>query len=373
MVVRLSRSSVGQEEKDALARVIDAGYLGMGDEVRLFEQEIAQWLGTDLCVICVATGTAALELAISSLDIGAGDEILIPSITYVASFQAASATGAKAVACDVCPTDGFIDLADAERRVTERTRAVMPVHYASSARRLDDVYEFAGKHNLRVIEDAAHAFGCTRRGAKVGSAGDILCFSFDGIKNITAGEGGAIVTGDEEVARRARDGRLLGVERDTEARYSGGRTWHFDVQHQGFRFHMSNLMAAIGRAQLKKLERFSARRREIAARYRRELGALNTIATLDLDWDEIVPHIFVIRVLDGRRNLLAETLNANGVETGFHYQPNHQLSYFSGSGSLPGADSFGDEILTLPLHAELTEAEQGKVIELVKRFFSGPA
>jgi dTDP-4-amino-4,6-dideoxygalactose transaminase len=370
MVIRLSRSSVGEEEKAALGRVIDNAYLGMGAEVRQFEEELAAYLGGGRHVVCVASGTAALHLAVASLDIGAEDEVLLPTITYVACFQAVRATGARPVACEVRDSDVFLDLRDAERRLTKRTRAIMPVHYASGARGLDEIYAFARANGLRVIEDAAHSFGGTRSGSKVGAEGDIICFSFDGIKNITCGEGGAVVTADEEVARRARDGRLLGVEKDTESRFSGRRTWTFDVQHQGFRYHMSNMNAAVGREQLKKVGRFSARRRELAARYRRELAPLNGLTLLDLDWDEIVPHIFVVRVVGGRKEALQDFMMERGIETGFHYQPNHNLSLFGGD-ELPVADKVAAELVTIPLHAELTDSEQTQVIETITAFFRG--
>lgn len=365
--IRLSKSSVGAEETAALARVIQAGYLGMGQEVRLFEEEIARFIGGGRHVVCVSSGTAALHLVVAALDIGPGDEVLIPSITYVACFQAVSAVGAKPVACDIRENDAFLDLADAERRLTSNTRAIMPVHYASSARGLDRVYDFARAHKLRVIEDAAHAFGGTRRGVKVGADGDIVCFSFDGIKNITSGEGGAVVTGDSTIAQRVQDGRLLSVEKDTAARYASRRTWTFDVHHQGFRYHMSNLFAAIGREQLKKLDHFALRRRSLVARYRKELDQLPSVTLLDLDWDEIVPHIFVIRVRDGQRDELAAYLTSNNIEWGFHYQPNHQLSLFRGD-NCQTADRLGEELLTIPLHAELTDDEQTRVIAAIRNF-----
>jgi dTDP-4-amino-4,6-dideoxygalactose transaminase len=368
MVIRLSRSLVGEEEKAALARVIDAGYLGMGEEVRLFEQEIAAYLGSDRHVVCVATGTAALQLAVSSLGLGQGDEVIVPSITYVASFQAISATGAKPIACDVRKGDVYLDVADAERRLTPRTRAIMAVHYASGTAGLGEVYEFAGKHGLRVIEDAAHSFGGSHGGRKVGADGDVVCFSFDGIKNITSGEGGAIVTADAEVARRARDARLLGVEKDTEARFEARRSWTFDVHHQGFRYHMSNLNAAVGREQLKKVDHFSERRRALAARYRRELAGLNSVTMLELNWDEIVPHIFVLRLPDRSRSVFQTALKAREIETGFHYQPNHKLAFFSAGVSLPAAEQLGEELVTIPLHAALTDAEQTEIIEAIKVF-----
>jgi dTDP-4-amino-4,6-dideoxygalactose transaminase len=368
MSIRLSRSLVGVEEKEALARVIDAGYLGMGDEVRLFEQELAAFLGTDRHVVCVSTGTAALQLAVSSLGLEQGDEVLVPTITYVASFQAIKAAGAIPVACDIRPGDLYLDIDDATQRLTPRTRAIMPVHYASGSRGLGQVYDFAKEQNLRVIEDAAHSFGGSVRGRKVGAEGDVVCFSFDGIKNITCGDGGAIVTADAEVARLARDARLLGVEKDTEARFSARRSWTFDVHHQGYRYHMSNLMAAVGRAQLEKINTFSARRRVLATRYREALGGLNFVAVLDLNWDEIVPHIFVIRISDGQRDALADFLKSKCIETGFHYQPNHRLSYFSEQGAFPHADKAADEILSIPLHAALTDAEQDEVIAAIRAF-----
>lgn len=367
--IRLSKSSVGVEEKEALARVIDGAYLGMGDEVRLFEEEIAAYVGGDRQVVCVSTGTAALHLSVLCLDIGPGDEVLVPTITYVASFQAVNATGAKPVACDVRADDIFLDLADAERRLNSHTKAVMPVHYASNARTLREVYAFAKANGLRVIEDAAHSFGGDCGGIPVGVEGDILCFSFDGIKNITSGEGGAIITGDVALARRMRDARLLGVEMDTDARYAGRRSWTFDVKHQGFRYHMSNLMAAIGRAQLRKLDRFAVRRRMLAARYVAAFSSLNALSVLKLDWAHIVPHIFVIRVHEGRRTELAGYLARREIETGFHYQPNHMLSLFSSGYSLPVAERLADEIITIPLHAEMTDEEQDRVIQAIVEFF----
>ena len=171
-----------------------------------------------------------------------------------------------------------------------------------------------------------------------------------------------------KLARLARDARLLGVERDTEARFSAKRSWNFDVRHQGFRYHMSNLNAAIGARPACQGGYFSARRREVAARYRAALMGLNVVTVLDSNWDEIVPHIFVIRVAAGQRDALADFLKSKGVETGFHYQPNHKLSYFADHSGFPGADCAAGEILTIPLHAALTDAEQEEVIAAIGDF-----
>ena len=366
MTVRRSKSCVGAEEKEALARVIDAGYLGMGREVQQLEDELTAYLGEGRSVLCVNTGTAALQLALQAIGVGPGDEVLVPSITYVASYQAISATGARPLSCEVTPDRVFLDVADAERRITPRTRAIMPVHYASDSQDMPAVYAVAHRHGLRVVEDAAHGFGGTRGGRRIGSAGDVSCFSFDGIKNITCGEGGAVVTADPEVARRVRDARLLGVEKDTEQRYRGERSWTFDVSAQGWRYHMSNLMAAIGRAQLAKLERFSAHRRRCVARYREALGGMDGLRLLDLDWNNLVPHIFVVRVLGGSRAAVMSTLRSEGIECGIHYQPNHTLRYFASSYALPVSERLGEELLTLPLHAELTDTEQDRVIAALR-------
>ncbi|MCS1408636.1 MAG: UDP-4-amino-4-deoxy-L-arabinose--oxoglutarate aminotransferase [Verrucomicrobia subdivision 3 bacterium] len=368
MRIRLSRSSVGDEEKAALARVIDRGYLGMGPEVEAFEQELRSYIGFDREVVCVNTGTAALHLALQCLDIGPGDEVLVPSITYVASFQAVTATGARPVACDVTEDKVFLDLKDAEQRVTERTRAVMPVHYASDGSGIPEVYRFAARHRLRVIEDAAHAFGCRRDGQRIGADGDVVCFSFDGIKNITSGEGGAVVTGDKKLAERIRDARLLGVVKDTQKRYQSQRSWQFNVLHPGYRYHMSDLMAAVGRTQLRKIDRFGESRQRIGKGYRSALGTFPAIRLLNLEEGNIIPHIFVIRVLGGRRDKLCAHLSGAGIESGVHYRPNHQLDLFKADYRLPRADKLGDELLSLPVHVELTEREQQRVIDTVRAF-----
>lgn len=364
--IRLSKSVVGEEEKLALARVIDAGYLGMGSEVELFEQEIREFIGTEHEVICVNSGTAALHLALQAIGVGYGDEVLVPSLTYVATFQAISATGAKPIACDVTEGKAFIDIEDAETRVNNRTKAIIPVHYGSNSEGMEVVNSFAKKHGLRIVEDAAHSFGCRRNGMYVGAHGDIICFSFDGIKNITAGEGGVIVTGDLVVAQRIKDARLLGVEKDTEKRYSGKRSWSFEVTDQGWRYHMSNLMAAIGREQLKKIDLFSNRRMAVAQRYASVFRDIHNLSLLDFDYENLVPHIFPIRVRNRRQREVAATLNELGIETGSHYQPNHLLSYYATSYSLPVTELLSEELMSIPIHPDIPEIDQTRVIDAVR-------
>jgi dTDP-4-amino-4,6-dideoxygalactose transaminase len=370
MNIRLSRSIVGEAEALAVRRLLlEDGYLGMGAEVRLFEEELAVYLErSPEEVVCVNSGTAALHLAVQAL-VAPGCEVLVPSLTFVASFQAVSAAGCAPVPCEARGDTATLDLEDARRRITERTRAVMPVHYAGNPFGLDEVYAFAAEHGLRVIEDAAHAFGSRSRGRRVGSFGDVICFSFDGIKNITSGEGGCIVTADRRAAALCRDTRLLAVQNDTGARYAGTRSWDFDVSAQGYRYHMSNVMAAIGRVQLRRLEgEFAPARSRLAALYAERLADAPGVFLLRADpEDSVVPHILPVRIPDGRRERVKAALAEAGVPTGMHYKPNHLLSrYGGGAQSLPVTERLYGELLTLPLHPGLGGDEVEAICRIVR-------
>ena len=368
-LIRLSRSSISEADVEAVSTALRRGFLGMGAEVDAFEMELAQYIGGNRHVICVSTGTTALQLALQACGIGSGDEVLVPSLTFVASFQAVSATGATPVSCDVLRETGCLDPDDAAQRITSRTKAIMPVHYASGPAPLEKIYALARQKNLRVIEDAAHAFGCQFNGIRVGAVGDVLCFSFDGIKNITSAEGGAVVTGDATVAEKVRDARMLGVEKDTEKRFSGQRSWEFDVKAQGWRGHMSNLNAALGRSQLRRLDTdFGPRRAQLGRRYVELLAGVPGLRHLNLNYGPIVPHIFPAFIAWGKRDVVREALKAENIESGIHYKPNHLLTLFGGGKiSLPVAEELYAQMLTLPLHYELTDDEQERVAEVIRR------
>lgn len=355
-MIRLSKSCVGEKEKQAVWDVLSKEFLGMGSEVQTFENDLQSFLNRP--VVCVNTGTAALHLACQAIGVKLGDEILVPTITYLASFQAISASGAIPIPCDILESDLLIDLQDAKRKVTAKTKAIMTVHYAGNPSNWQEVYDFATAHKLRVIEDAAHAFGSEFNGKKIGSMGDIVCFSFDGIKNITSGEGGCIVTEDEEILRKCKDARLLGVEKDTEKRYSGQRSWEFDVTEQGWRYHTSNIMAAIGIEQLKRFPEFKNKRRKLVRRYTKNLTSCSSVRLLPLDSDSIVAHIFPIILNKGDRKQVQESLSQIGIQTGVHYLPNHYLSYYKKEGiDLPVAEKVYPNLLTLPLHPDLLEEQ----------------
>jgi dTDP-4-amino-4,6-dideoxygalactose transaminase len=238
----------------------------------------------------------------------------------------------------------------------------MPVYYASNVAGAHEYLDFAKKHHLRLIEDAAHAFGCKEYQQKIGSFGDITCFSFDGIKNITSGEGGAIYTADSDVVGLTSDARLLGVCKDSEKRYKGERSWVFDVMHQGYRYHMSNLFAAIGKVQLTRLDReFAPKRKYLAKKYVSLLSGNPNVRLISMNYDEVIPFIFPILVLNGKREQLMALLKQNEIQFGIHYRPNHLLSYFASSYHLPVTEDIYSQILTIPLHPEVTDAD----IELI--------
>lgn len=367
--IRLSKSCLGTEEKASIENVLNKEYLGMGSEVGKFESELKQYIGTSGDVICVSSGTAALHLAIQSKDIGLGDEVLFPSITYVASPQAISATGANPVPVDININSGFIDLVDAKKRLTKNTKAIMPVHYASDSRSIHEVYTFARENNLHVIEDAAHSFGSEVDGQKVGSFGDMICFSFDGIKNITCGEGGAVISMKRDCSEKIKNARLLGVEGDTEKRLDGKRSWNFDVKKQGWRYHMSNLMAAVGREQLKKADMFFAKKQILVDEYLDKLKDSEKIKILDLDYKNNFSHIFVVRVKNGLRDDLKKFLSKNKIQTGLHYAPCHRLSLYESKYKLINADRFASEALTLPLHFDLEKEDVAFISEKINTFF----
>ncbi len=327
-MIKLSASKISKSDELAVSKSLKDGYLGMGLYTKKFEELIKSYLNTSKEVICVNTGTSALHLSLLSLNLKCGDEIIVPSITYVASFQAITAAGGVPIACEIDSSTGFIDIADCKKKITKKTRAIMPVYYASDANKIKEIYKIAKEFNLRVVEDAAHAFGSVVNNILVGKKGDILCFSFDGIKNITSGEGGAVVTGDKKLAQFIKDARLLGVHNDTIKRYSKKRSWDFSVNHQGFRYHMSNINASLGISQLKQINTFANFRRKLVNNYLQNLSGLSEIEFLRLDYKNIFPHIFVIKVKNNMRNKLKEYLLENGIETGIHWKPNHQLSFF---------------------------------------------
>lgn len=363
-MIKVSQGVLGEEELELVRRAFAYGYFGMAHFVADLERDLAEYLNAPH-VLTVNTGTAALHVALDALGIGPGDEVILPSLTFVGAFQAVSATGAVPVPCDVRLDTLLIDLDDVERRITQRTRAVVPVHYAGNPCDLDRLHAIAARRGLRVVEDAAHAFGSFYRSRKIGSFGDVVCFSFDSIKNMTCGEGGAVVCRDDHVAGIIRQKRTVGIDRGSSA----GRGVSYEVRTQGYRYHMSNINAAIGLAQLRKVDSFIARRREICRRYDAAFTGLPGVATLPVDYEQVAPHIYVLRVGGGRRDAAMAHLRQRGIETGINYIPNHLQPLYRNDVSLPVSEQAYAEILTMPLHCALSNDDVERVIDTATAFF----
>ena len=369
-MIRLSKSIVGAKEAQAVSKVIkEDGYLGMGKVVQQFELEIEKYLGTkSKSCCCVNSGTSALQLAIESVT-KPGDYVIVPSFTYVATYQAISASGCIPISCDVKEDSFLLDLEDVKKRINSKCKALVYVHYASNPGNLEELYSFGRKNKIRIIEDAAHSFGCSYKGEKIGSFGDITCFSFDGIKNITSGEGGAILTKDEKVLSFARDARLLGVVKDTNKRYLGERSWDFDVKHQGYRFHMSNIFAAIGLIQLGRLDNEFATKRKMLQKLYKKLLSNNLKITFQAtnDDSDIIPHIMPIRISDDNRDKIFNILKSNNIGAGLHYKPNHLLTYYNKKISLKITEILYQEIISLPLHPGLSEDDVKRISNIINQ------
>lgn len=358
-MLRLSMASVDSAELDEIKKVFTTTVnFGLGVHVKEFEDELQKFIGEEVEVVCVNSGTSALHLALESLNFPRGSEILVPSITFVASYTAITQAGLVPVSCDITYPSCHIDVEDVKRRVSSKTVAIMPVAYSGCDFDREKIYEISNKHGLRVIEDDAHAFASINRdGVYFGGSGDIVCFSFDGIKNITCGEGGAIVTKDKAFAHQVRVRRSLGIEKDVELRYKGQRAWDFDVAVQGYRYHMSNINAAIGLAQLKKICFFKKQKFQLLTKYRDEIEhcKLSEYITHTQEIHESdCLHLFsCILAPKVNRPLLRRKLLEMGFETGVHYAPNHRHTLFSSAYSLPVAEDMGERLISFPFHPQV--------------------
>ena len=368
-MIKVSRACVGKEELDEIKEALDYGYFGLAYKVNDLEDEIKDYLSTDREVVCCANGTSALHLALDALKIGPGDEVIVPSFTFVATAQAILMTGATPVLCEINKDTFLIDIDDVKKRITKKTKAIIPVHYAGNVCDLESLMEIKNKTGIRIIEDAAHAFGSCFKSSKVGSVGDITCFSFDSIKVMTCGEGGAVITGDKELADVIRQKRLLGIDRKTmHVKDWKQRSWMYDVKTPGYRYHMSNLNAAIGLAQIKKVDDFILRRQRICKLYLRELKDIPSISFEKADWSSVAPFMFPILVGFGKRDYLRDYLKTMDIETGISYIPLHRFSLFAcDAKQYPVTEDIFSKIVCLPIHPNLTDDDIVLVCNSIKK------
>jgi dTDP-4-amino-4,6-dideoxygalactose transaminase len=371
--VPVYRPYLGREVQEAARSALEAGWLGMGRLSQQFELALEERLEVvDRRAVSTNSCTEALFIAARSIGLGPGDEVICPSFTYVAGHQAISRTGAEVVFCDVEDGQLGLDPARVRELVTDRTRAILAVDYLGLPCRLDELMVIAREHGLRVIEDAAHAFGSRSAGRPVGSFGDITCFSFGPVKTITTLEGGAVITPDAEDVQTLHELRHLGIDADTDARYRNQRNWDFDVVRQGYRCHLGSVPAAIGLAQLEMVDEFIANRQEYCRAYDERLRDVAEVRLFDTDWVDVAPYIYVVRVRDGaRRADLAQHLRARGVATGIHFLGAHRFSFYErcARGDLSVTEAAADQVLTLPLHPYMDERTLERVTDGVRSFF----
>lgn len=368
-MIPIAKTSLGKEEIEAVKGVFDSCWLGMGSLVFEFEQELKKFLGSNY-VIATNTGTSAIHIALEGLGIKEGDEVIVPSLTFCGSVQPILACGARPVFCEIEKDTLCIDTEDVKKRITSKTRAILPVHYGGMPCDLEALMKICGDRRIFLVEDAAHAFGSSYKGKKIGTFGDATCFSFDPIKVITCGEGGAVSVKDKAIAEEITRKRILGIDRDTWHRYQNKRSWFYEVVTKGFRYHMSNINAAIGLVQLKKLDSFIKRRIEVIKRYDEEFREIEGIELLRRDYDNMAPFNYTIKVCADRDHMI-DYLSKNGIGTGVQYIPNHTQPLFKERYSaLPVTDDLSKRILSLPLYYGITDNEVGNVIDTLKRFFN---
>ena len=367
------RPYLGPDVQDAAREALAAGWLGMGKLSQEFEQGLESYLGlTDRRVVSTNSCTEALHIAGRLIGLEPGDEVICPSFTYVAGHQALSRTGAQVVFCDVEPNHLSIDPARVRELITSRTRAILAVDYLGLPCRLDELMAIAEEHGLRVIEDAAHAFGSSSAGRPIGSFGDITCFSFGPVKTITTLEGGAVVTADPADVQTLHELRHLGIDSDTDARYRNQRNWEFDVVRQGYRCHLGSVPAAIGLAQLALVGEFIENRQQYCRYYDAAFHDLDGLELFQTDWKDVAPYIYVVRVTDAaRRSALIDHLRNQGIATGIHFLGAHEFSFYRGCrrGDLSVTERASKQVLTLPLHPFMDTATLERITAGVRSFF----
>lgn len=365
------RPSIADEEINAIKDVFESRWLGKGSVTDKFEEQLCLHLKTTH-VLCVNSGTAALQLAVECLELNPDFAALVPSLTFPATIQAVVLAGGQPIFCEVEPTTLNIDIEDAKSRLTPNCHVIMPVHYAGQACDMDKVLNLAKENNLFVVEDAAHAFGSTYKGRPVGSLGDLTCFSFDPIKNITCGGGGAVATDNDELAARILPLRNIGIDKDFRIRIDHPKSWKYEVVSPGYRYLMSNINAAIGLRQLKKIAAFKDRKHFIVKRYNDAFAEAPEIKVLQQNLDETFPFSYVIRISPTHRDSLIAHLKQNGIESAVQFTPNHLQPAFSQYHTdLPTTERLFSEILTIPLFYEMTDSDINKVIDAILGFFHG--
>lgn len=360
---------VGKPEATNVANALNSGWLTTGKCTAEFEDAIADLVGASHAV-GTTNCTSALYLAFESLDVS-GDVITTP-MTFATTVSSAMMAGANPVLADVRPDTLTLDPTAVKEAITDRTEAIAPVHYAGQATDMDALREIAADHDLALVEDAAHGLGGYYKGEHLGTLGDAGCYSFYATKTITTGEGGMLVTDDDQLAREAGRRRIAGVDKTAWEREDDlQRNWYYDVVAPSMKYNMNDILASIGLAQLDRLDEFLSTRRRLAAELDDRLADIDGVEPLDVrDPDEHARHLYPVFVTDETdvtRDEFDRRLDAHGIETSVHYIPIHHHSAFEDidRGNLSTADDAYDRLLCLPLHPQMDEGDVEDVVSAV--------
>jgi perosamine synthetase len=373
------RQLVEDDDVQAVVRTLRSDYLTTGPEVDAFERELAEACGAAHAV-AVSSGTAALHCAYAAAGVGAGSEVVTTPLTFSATSNTVLALGGRPVFADVEPLTLCLDPEKASAAIGPRTRVLAPVDYGGHPAALDELMALAARHGLVVVEDASHAIGARSRGRPIGSIAHMTTFSFHPVKTVTTAEGGAVLTNDPLLARRARDFRNHGLVRDRERLPSDQPPWYYEIQSIGLNYRLNDLQAALGRSQLRKLERFVGRRRAIVARYRDGLADLAAIQVPVESRDvQAAWHLFAIRLAGGAepRARLADALRARQIGTQLHYLLVNGFPLYRELGyspdATPVATRASEQLLSLPLYPALSDEDVARVIAAVRDASDGLA
>lgn len=372
----LNRPSIGDEEIEAVSRCLRSGWITTGQVCKDFEDAFCRLSGAS-CAVSLSSATAGMHLCLQALGVGPGDEVITPSMTFVSTVNMIALAGAIPVFVDSDYGTLNINPALIEEKITPRTKAIVPVHFAGAPADMDPILDVSRRHGIAVIEDAAHAVGTYYKGIHAGGFGGIAIFSFHPIKNITTGEGGMITHSDEALEKKIRLLRFHGIERDAWKRYGRGGNPDYDVAAPAFKYNLTDMQAALGMAQLGKLGAFNARRRELAGLYQE---GLRDLSGLDLPKSPDYPHehawhLFVVKIRDMKREDFMSRLGDYNIGYGIHFPATHLLSYVkerfgTAWGMLPETEAAADKILSLPLFPDMTNEDVAYVCHAIREILT---
>ena len=378
-MIPYGRQWVDEEDIQQVVQVLRSDWLTTGPSVERFEKAVAGFVGGKYGV-AVSSGTAALHAAMDAANIGPGDEVIVPTMTFAATANAVVFQGGRPVFADVHPNTLLIDPIQVEAKITSRTKAIVAVDYAGQPCDYDALRSITKRHNLILMADACHALGAEYKGRKVGTLADLNVFSFHPVKCITTGEGGMVLTDEPEWAEKMRRFRNHGVSTDHRQRTNDG-TWFYEMTDLGYNYRLTDFQCALGLSQLRKLPTWIARRREIAREYDLAFAKLHAITSLDTSSDIThAYHLYVIRLEGaqerGGRSAIFETLRKEGMGVNVHYIPVHLHPFYrkrfgTHPGMCPIAEAAYEQILSLPIFPAMGDREVKEVIEAVRRAVEG--